>query len=96
VALALKNATSANNPYTSQALAILQQNCVSCHTSESGPDDVYDVTDVNHLLSFGLVVSGQPGQSLLYQQISEGLMPPTGPLSAIDQEAISNQQSHLH
>jgi uncharacterized membrane protein len=74
----------------SQALTIIQQNCTECHTSSSGPANVYNLTDVNHLISANLIVVGQPSQSTLYQAISSGSMPPSGALSASDQAIISN------
>jgi mono/diheme cytochrome c family protein len=79
---------SLGNPYESQAIAILQANCTSCHTSTTGPSNVYDLTDVGHLVSSGLIVPGQPGQSQLYNAISTGAMPPGGALPAADVTVI--------
>lgn len=62
------------------ALAIITQYCTSCHTSSSGPYNVYNLTDVNHLQSSGLIVAGAPGQSLLFNVVAGGTMPPGAPL----------------
>jgi len=78
------------NSYETQALTILQTNCVSCHTATSGPAGIYGFGDVNHLVSSGLVVPGNPSQSTLYVMVSTSVMPPTGPLSASDQQVLKN------
>ena len=81
---------SATNLYQARALAILRKNCTSCHTSSAGPAEVYDVTNLTHLVSVGLVVPGQPDQSPLFGVISSGAMPKTGALSATDKAVILN------
>lgn len=63
---------------------ILATNCSSCHTATTGPSGIYDLTDTNHLISSSLIVVGQPDQSVIYQAISTGTMPPGGGLSASD------------
>ena len=78
------------NGYQSTALAILQANCTSCHTATAGPLNVYALTDVNHLVSSGLVVPGSPSTSPLFTAISSGSMPPGSPLSSADQMTISD------
>lgn len=77
-----------NNPNQAAALALIQTNCTSCHTATSGPVNVYAVTDVNHLLSSGLVTAGTPSSSPLFQAISSGAMPPAGALTAAQQAVI--------
>ena len=77
------------NSYQQSAVAILEKNCTSCHTSSTGPSGVYDLTDAAHLTSSGLVVVGKPSQSTIYNAISSGSMPPTGALSLADQAIIS-------
>lgn len=79
---------SANNPYETSALAILQTNCAACHTPTSGPSNVFGFDDVNHMLSAGLIVAGDPATSPIYAAISGGIMPPSGALSATDQQTI--------
>ena len=78
-----------SNAYEQSAMTIIQQNCTSCHGSGTGPAGVYDLTDPSHLASSGLIVAGQPDQSTLFIAISSGVMPPTGSLSASDQQVIS-------
>jgi mono/diheme cytochrome c family protein len=81
---------SLSNSNETAAVAILQQYCISCHTTTSGPNGVYDVTDPNHLLNSGLVVAGQPGSSELYTVIANGSMPPTGALSSDETATVSS------
>ncbi|MGZ3786578.1 MAG: cytochrome c, partial [Bdellovibrio sp.] len=74
----------------SAALNIFSTNCSSCHTQTSGPAGVYGLTDINHLFSSGLLVAGDPTTSLAFTAIQAGTMPPSGPLSAADQDIIRN------
>jgi len=67
---------------------IMTSNCASCHTATSGPGNAYNLSDLNYLVTSGLVIAGQPGQSPLYQQISLGLMPPGGGLYAGDKAIV--------
>jgi mono/diheme cytochrome c family protein len=69
-------------------MQILSQNCTACHTASSGPGNVTNLTNVNHLISSGLVVPGNPAASLLYTIIQSGRMPTSGALSAANQEII--------
>ena len=84
------SAQSLVNPYESQALAILQTNCTSCHQTSSGPSNVYDLLDPNHLVATSLVVPGNPNQSLLFTEIQSGSMPPSGSISSADKATIQN------
>ncbi|MGZ3768076.1 MAG: c-type cytochrome domain-containing protein [Bdellovibrio sp.] len=70
------------------ALAILNQNCTSCHTQSSGPAGVYNLTDANHLFSSGLLIAGSPDSSPLFISIKSGVMPPSGALSTADQNTL--------
>ena len=79
-----------NNPFRDQALAIINQNCVGCHGETAGPKGVFNLLSLNHLVSSGLVVPGNPEQSKLFQVIKTGLMPMKGRLSEIDQSTIQN------
>jgi len=73
------------NSFEQQAMTILQQNCISCHTASSGPGGVYDLANIDGLISNALLVSGNPSQSPIYLAVANGTMPPTGPLSQADQ-----------
>lgn len=85
-----QSTASLTNSYEAQAMTILQTNCFSCHTATTGPNNVYDFGDINHLVSAGLVVPGSPSTSMLYIAVSTSLMPPGGPLSSADQLTLSN------
>lgn len=87
---------NANDPYSAQALSILQTNCTSCHTSTSGPANVYGLLDAQNLVNLGLLVPGQPSKSAIYQAISNGSMPPSRPLTTANQQVISNWISSLN
>jgi mono/diheme cytochrome c family protein len=78
------------NTDENSALALIQANCTSCHGSSSGPGGVYGLTDLNHLVSTSLVVPGSPSQSILFNAIVSGGMPPTGALSASEQTTIND------
>ena len=75
--------------YQSAALSILETNCASCHTPTSGPVNVFGFNDVNHMVSAGLVIPGNPSQSAIYSAVVGGTMPPSGALSSSDQQIIS-------
>ncbi|WP_210415546.1 hypothetical protein [Bdellovibrio sp. NC01] len=79
---------SLTNPYTDQALTILQTNCSSCHGTTGGSGNVYGLSDISHMVSAGLIVPGNPNQSLLYNEIVSNSMPPGNPLSTTDRQVI--------
>jgi mono/diheme cytochrome c family protein len=84
-----KNGSSALiNPFTDKAMSVISNECTTCHTSTSGPSNIYGLTDSAHLLNAGLIVPGAPDQSVLYNVIASGVMPPNGRLSGSDQAAI--------
>ncbi|MNL04905.1 Planctomycete cytochrome C [compost metagenome] len=87
--LDLASAAASLNPDLQEAaLKIISQNCSGCHGATSGSANIYGLTDVNHLITSGLIVPGQPNQSYLLRVIQNGVMPPNGPLSAADQETL--------
>lgn len=88
VATSTKNPGLANS-YEQAAMAIIQSSCVSCHGTTSGSAGVYNLTDLNHLVSGSLVVPGFPNQSVLYNSMITGGMPPAGALSQSQQQTIS-------
>lgn len=81
---------SLTNPYTDQALTILQTNCASCHGSTGGSGNVYGLDDIPHMVETGLVVPGSSSHSLIYNEIVTNSMPPGSPLSADEKQAILN------
>ena len=83
-------AAGLQNNYQAQALSIIQSKCVSCHKSSTGPANVFNLTDRNHLVLSRLVVPGKPDLSILYTEIESGAMPPAHPLDPADEQIISN------
>ncbi|QDK44326.1 hypothetical protein DOM22_03720 [Bdellovibrio sp. ZAP7] len=79
---------SIDSPPANNALEILNQNCASCHGQNSGSAGVYGLQDINHMISAGLIVPGSPAQSLLYNEISSGSMPPSHPLTPAQQSTV--------
>lgn len=71
-----------------QAMQILANNCTGCHGASTGPAGIFNLLDTNHLLSSGLIIAGQPDNSLLIQSIEAKRMPPSGPLNAADQQVL--------
>ncbi|HEX4926120.1 MAG TPA: c-type cytochrome domain-containing protein [Bdellovibrionales bacterium] len=69
-------------------LQLINTNCNGCHGTAPGSGNVYDVTNVSHLVSTGLIVPGSPDTSPLFNTIAAGNMPPTGSLAAADIETI--------
>ena len=82
--------SAVDSSLTAQAVGILQTNCTACHTATSGPLNVYNLTDVNHLISSGLIIPGNPNASPLLQSIESGRMPPGGALAMGDQALLRN------
>lgn len=78
------------NPYTSEALDILKINCSSCHGSTGGEGNVFGLDNISHMVQSGLIKVGDPNNSLIYNEIVSGGMPPSGPLTLNDQTVIQN------
>jgi hypothetical protein len=76
------------NSYSPSAMTILGTQCTSCHTADSGPANVFDVTDTDHLVSTGLIVPGQPDSSPLITAVTNGSMPPGQGLSGTDRQTL--------
>lgn len=77
-----------DNPYSAQAYAIIQNRCASCHQAAPGSGGIYNILDVNHLVSTGMVVPGSPSSSLLFDSISKGRMPIGGSLPTSEIQII--------
>lgn len=80
---------SASAIYEQQALSILGAKCSGCHNQNIASGGISNITDVNYLLFYRLVIPGQPEISDIVRVIKDGSMPPSGPLSNADLEAIS-------
>jgi len=75
----------------SQALNIMDKNCKSCHGTTNLSGTTFDyATDLNKIAASNLVVAGQPNNSLIYQRIAEGSMPPGLPLPSDQQRIIAD------
>nr|WP_276604970.1 c-type cytochrome domain-containing protein [Nannocystis sp. RBIL2] len=55
--------------------AILQTRCGSCH-GEQGKEEFSNITDLDAMMATGKIVPGDPANSLIYQRIVLGEMPP--------------------
>lgn len=89
-ALNAQTSININNTYETQAVAVLQNNCVSCHGAAPGTSGIYSITDPNHLVQSGLVTPGQPGQSTVVSVITSHMMPPGGTVAAADLQTLEN------
>ena len=74
---------------TSAAMKVLNTKCVGCHNSNIAEGNISGITDLNYLLYYRLVIPGQPDISDLIRVIKDGSMPPSGPLSVEEIEAVS-------
>lgn len=70
------------------SLKIMAENCSSCHGTNSGSADVYGLANINHLIAAGLIAPGNPSQSLIFEEVEGGDMPPEHPLDAADREIL--------
>lgn len=71
--------TPACKDLSDQTLAILASSCAGCHGPDSSGQGNFDyVLDLEALLTSGKVKAGAPAESLLYQRIENGSMPPQG------------------
>lgn len=62
-----------------QAMALLNQQCVTCHgAASSGYGGFRTVDDFSAMMTLGHVVPGNAQGSLIYQKIENGSMPPGG------------------
>ncbi len=68
---------------------VINSNCAyaGCHDVVSHKEGV-DLSSYDKIISTGGVKAGNPNGSELYEKISEGEMPPSGPLAAAQQQLI--------
>ena len=74
-----------------KAMGIVQAHCSSCHSPGSSvTTPIADILDFNQLVTDGYIEFGKPQTSLLYIDLVDGVMPPTGspPLSPVDLETL--------
>jgi len=72
-----------------KAMSILSGRCVSCHNPQIAEGGIENITDINYLLYYRLVIPGQPEISDLISVIKEGTMPPGQPLRNDELEALN-------
>jgi len=80
--------------YSSDVQPVFNANCVSCH-SGAAPTGSYDLSGRTGALGNGSdtlpnVIAGNADSSLLYRRLSEGTMPPSGPLDLMDITTVRN------
>src|SRR5262245_6106219 len=62
-----------------QARAVLQAHCAGCHGPGGTAKGGFDyLLDRDRLVARGQVVPGRAGESVLYQRVRDGEMPPPG------------------
>tara|TARA_B110001454_G_scaffold64823_1_gene62958 strand:- start:2969 stop:3691 length:723 start_codon:yes stop_codon:yes gene_type:complete len=81
--------SSENDILGAQALEILSSKCLTCHNPDKPEGGISDITDLNFLLYYRLVIPGQPEISDLIRVIKEGSMPPGGGVSTDDLAALN-------
>lgn len=82
--------SSENDILGAEALEILSAKCLSCHNPDKPAGGISDITDLNFLLYYRLVIPGQPEISDVIRVIKDGSMPPGGGVST-DDLAILNR-----
>jgi hypothetical protein len=80
--------------FEAQVRPILKAHCWQCHGEEEQPEAGFDARLARFLVKGGesgpAVVAGNHAESLLYQRVAAGEMPPSGKkLSAADQQVIA-------
>jgi mono/diheme cytochrome c family protein len=73
-----------------KALAFLDAKCSSCHSPQNPSGDISDITNLDYLLFYRLVIPGQPDISDLIRVIKEGSMPPTGSITNEELDMLNN------
>jgi hypothetical protein len=70
---------SATPSYQSLSEVLFEIHCLSCH-SGAAPTGDYDLTSRDNVLTGGRVIPFDPDNSPLYARLSDGSMPPSGPI----------------
>jgi len=85
--------TEASRTFDAQIAPILVQRCLDCH-SGADPKGGLDLSRRSTALDGGesgaAIVAGKPGESLLWEKIDAGEMPPKKPLSAAEKTTIKD------
>lgn len=72
--------TEAFKSYAEVSAVLFQPYCLSCHSSSARLGNL-DLSSYSSLVAAGVMTAGLPEQSLLYTQVRNGVMPPTGGVS---------------
>ncbi|OYZ18986.1 MAG: hypothetical protein B7Y39_12805 [Bdellovibrio sp. 28-41-41] len=78
-----------NDILGAQALEVLSSKCLTCHNPDKPEGGISDITDLNFLLYYRLVIPGQPEISDIIRVIKDGSMPPGGGVSTSDLSALN-------
>ena len=79
-----------SSPQALKAQQILSTYCTSCHGSSPGAGGVSNITNLQGLVSQGVVIPGNATGSTLYRAVKSQAMPPGAPLSSADQQALND------
>lgn len=82
-------ALSESDVLGAQALEILSAKCLSCHNPDKPEGGISDITDLNFLLYYRLVIPAQPEISDVIRVIKDGTMPPGGGVSTTELQALN-------
>ncbi|MBT4956827.1 MAG: hypothetical protein HOM78_03455, partial [Candidatus Marinimicrobia bacterium] len=78
--------------YSSQIQTILNDNCTSCHTY--GHSSGLDLTNYSSVINGGnsgaVIIPGDHANSILWQKINSGAMPPNGTISSTQINLIAD------
>lgn len=81
-----------------QALAVLEENCASCHTP--GGDSpvntkIDNILDPGHLIERGILIPGKPSDSMALVRMGNNTMPPQGIQPRPDEADIANVEAWI-
>jgi mono/diheme cytochrome c family protein len=71
-----------------RAETILKESCAACHSNGEREGGFGNILDPNALIESGRVEPGEPGDSLLWDKVRSGEMPPDEGLSGDDKDAL--------
>jgi hypothetical protein len=81
--------TEGSNVSDQKGVGVLNKRCASCHNPQNAQGDISNITDINYLLYYRLVIPGQPEISDIMQSIKGGSMPPDGQITSDEVAELS-------
>lgn len=72
-----------------EAMGILSAKCLTCHNPDTAEGGIADITDLNYLLFYRLVIPAQPEISDIIRVIKEGTMPPRGGITTNELQILN-------